>query len=301
MAALPIHPDYTPRGELRRNEPMARHTSWRVGGPVDTWYRPADLDDLSAFLASLPVETPVYWVGLGSNLLVRDGGIRGVVIATHGVLSRMERIGEHGLFAEAGVPCAKIARSCARWGLGAGEFFAGIPGTLGGALAMNAGAFGGETWSYVRAVETMDRAGMRRRHDRDAYEVGYRSARGPAGEWFISAELEFPAGRPTTQESIRELLVRRKATQPIGEPSCGSVFTNPPGDYAARLIQAAGLKGCRIGGAAVSLKHANFIINLGDASAADIETLVWHVAHEVERVHGVKLETEVRMLGETAT
>jgi UDP-N-acetylmuramate dehydrogenase len=300
MAALHLPPAYTPRGELRRNEPMARHTSWRVGGPADTWYRPADLDDLAGFLAALPAGAPVHWVGLGSNLLVRDGGIRGVVIATHGVLSRMERIGEHGLLAEAGVPCAKIARSCARWGLGAGEFFAGIPGTIGGALAMNAGAFGGETWSYVRAVETMDRIGVRRRRGRDEYETGYRSMCGPAGEWFIAAELEFPAGRPTTQESIRELLVRRKATQPIGEPSCGSVFTNPPGDYAARLIESAGLKGCRIGGAAVSPKHANFIINLGDASAGDIETLVWHVQAEVHRVHGVRLETEVRMLGEVA-
>ena len=301
MAALPLPPAYTLRGEIRRNEPMARHTSWRVGGPADTWYRPADLDDLAGFLASLSAGTTVHWVGLGSNLLVRDGGIRGVVIATHGVLSRMERHGELGLVAEAGVPCAKIARSCARWGLGAGEFFAGIPGTLGGALAMNAGAFGGETWRHVRAVETMDRAGVRRRRGRDEYQFGYRSVRGPVGEWFIAAELEFPAGRPTTQESIRELLVRRKATQPIGEPSCGSVFTNPQGDYAARLIEAAGLKGCRIGGAAVSVKHANFIINMGGASAADIETLIWHVAAEVERVHGVKLETEVRMLGEAAT
>jgi UDP-N-acetylmuramate dehydrogenase len=298
MAAMPMLPDFTPRGELKRAEPMARHTSWRVGGPVDTWYRPADLDDLAGFLASLPAGTAVHWVGLGSNLLVRDGGIRGVVIATHGVLSRMERHGELGLVAEAGVPCAKIARSCARWGLGAGEFFAGIPGTLGGALAMNAGAFGGETWQHVRAVETMDRAGVRRRRGRDEYQFGYRSVRGPAGEWFIAAELEFPAGRPTTQESIRALLVRRKATQPIGEPSCGSVFTNPPGDHAARLIEAAGLKGCRIGGAEVSPKHANFIINTGDASAADIEALVRHVAAEVERVHGVKLETEVRVLGE---
>jgi UDP-N-acetylmuramate dehydrogenase len=300
MAALRIPPAYQPRGELRRDEPMARHTSWRVGGPADTWYRPADLDDMAGFLAALPADEPVHLVGLGSNLLVRDGGIRGVVIGTHGVLSGMERHGERGLVAEAGVPCAKIARSCARWGLGAGEFFAGIPGTLGGALAMNAGAFGGETWDFVRAVETLDRTGVRRRRQRDEYTVGYRSVRGPADEWFVAAELEFPGGRPTTQASIRELLVKRNSTQPIGLPSCGSVFTNPPGDYAARLIEAAGLKGHRIGAAEVSPKHANFIINTGGATAADIEALMNHVAAEVARVHGVRLETEVRIVGEPA-
>ncbi|HUH00210.1 MAG TPA: UDP-N-acetylmuramate dehydrogenase [Gammaproteobacteria bacterium] len=293
-------PRHAPRGELKRDEPMARHTSWRAGGPADTWYRPADLDDLAGFLADLPPTVPVTWVGLGSNLLVRDGGLRGVVIATHGVLARMDRSGERGILAETGVPCAKIARSCARWGLGAGEFFAGIPGTLGGALAMNAGAFGGETWSYVRSVETLDRAGVRRRRARAEYRVGYRSVDGPPGEWFIAAELEFPAGRPTTQASIRELLVKRNATQPIGLPSCGSVFTNPPGDHAARLIEAAGLKGFRIGAAEVSPKHANFVINTGGATAADIEALIGHVAAEVARVHGVRLEAEVRIVGEPA-
>ena len=279
---------------------MARHTSWRVGGPADAWYRPADLEDLAEFLRALEPGTEVLWAGLGSNLLGRDGGFRGVVISTHGALSRMERDGERGIHAEAGVPCAKIARSCARWSLGAGEFFAGIPGTLGGALAMNAGAFGGETWDYVRSVETIDREGTRRWRAHEEYTVGYRRVEGPAGEWFVAARLVFPAGRPTTQASIRELLVKRKATQPIGEPSCGSVFTNPPGDHAARLIEAAGLKGCRIGGAQVSTLHANFIINTGGASAADIEALITHVTAEVERVHGIRLEAEVRIVGEPA-
>ncbi len=288
------------RGELRMDEPMSRHTSWRVGGPADLWYRPADLADLAEFLAALPPDTPVYWVGLGSNLLVRDAGIRGTVIGTHGVFARLERLGENRIYAEAGVPCAKIARRCAIWGLGAGEFFAGIPGTLGGALAMNAGAFGGETWNHVVAVETVDRAGVRHRRRPSEYEVGYRSVRGPGGEWFTAAELEFPTGRPTTQESIRDLLVRRKETQPIGEPSCGSVFRNPAGDYAARLIEAAGLKGRRIGGAQVSPKHANFIVNTGGATAADIEALIRLVGDEVERVHGVRLEPEVRVLGTRA-
>jgi UDP-N-acetylmuramate dehydrogenase len=285
------------RGELIRGEPMARHTSWRVGGPADLWYRPADREDLAAFVATLPKGTPITWVGLGSNLLVRDGGIRGAVIATHGVLSEMHRVGEQGLYVEAGVPCAKIARSCARWGLGAGEFFAGIPGTLGGALAMNAGAFGGETWRHVVAVETLDRAGRTHRREARQYRIGYRSVNGP-NEWFLAAELRFPVGRPTTQQSIRELLVRRKQTQPIGEPSCGSVFTNPPGDHAARLIEAAGLKGHSIGAARVSTMHANFIINTGGATAAEIESLIEHVATRVRLVHGVTLVPEVRVLGE---
>lgn len=300
MAAVRTGSDTGLRGELRRHEPMARHTSWRVGGPAESWYRPADLADLGEFLAGLPEDTPVHWVGLGSNLLVRDAGVRGVVIATHGVLSRLERLSDHRLYAEAGVPCAKIARRCALWGLGAGEFFAGIPGTLGGALAMNAGAFGGETWAHVAAVETMDRQGGRHRRRPSEFRVGYRSVEGPADEWFLAAELEFPEGRPTTQASIRDLLVRRKATQPIGEPSCGSVFRNPEGDYAARLIESAGLKGYRIGGAEVSEKHANFIINTGGATAADIEALIEHVGDEVARIHGVRLEHEVRILGDHA-
>jgi UDP-N-acetylmuramate dehydrogenase len=300
MAALRTGPRFEPRGELRRDGPVTRHPSWRVGGPADTWYQPADLEDLAGFLAALPPDTEVHMVGLGSNLLVRDGGIRGVVIGTHGVLAGMQRHGAEGIRAEAGVPCAKIARSCARWELGAGEFFAGIPGTLGGALAMNAGAFGGETWDHVRTVETIDRAGVLRRRSRAEYAIGYRSVRGPAQEWFVAAELGFPAGRPTTQASIRELLARRKATQPIGEPSCGSVFTNPPGDHAARLVESAGLKGYRIGGAQVSPMHANFIVNTGAATAADIEALMDHVAATVERVHGVRLENEVRVLGQSS-
>jgi UDP-N-acetylmuramate dehydrogenase len=287
-----------PAGRLMLNEPMSRHTSWRVGGPADRYYRPADIDDLSRFLAGLPEDEPVHWVGLGSNLLVRDAGIRGTVIATHRVLDGIERLGGNRVRAEAGVPCAKLARQCARWGLGQAEFFAGIPGTIGGALAMNAGAFGGETWRHVVAVEVMDRKGGRHRRLPSEFTVGYRSVRGPAPEWFIAAELEFETETAVDPEAIRKLLARRKATQPIGEPSCGSVFRNPPDDHAARLIEASGLKGYQIGGARVSDKHANFIINTGDATAADIEQLIDHVRTVVERLHGVRLQPEVRVLGE---
>lgn len=285
-------------GELMLDEPMSRHTSWRVGGPADRYYRPADIEDLSRFLAALPADEPVYWVGLGSNLLVRDGGVRGTIIGTHRVLNGIERLDETRVRVEAGVPCAKLARHCARWGLGQAEFFAGIPGTVGGALAMNAGAFGGETWRHVVAVEVIDRQGHCHRRRPSEFRIGYRSVQGPAAEWFLAAELAFEQEDSVDPDAIRKLLARRKATQPIGEPSCGSVFRNPPDDHAARLIEAAGLKGCSIGGARVSDKHANFIINTGDASAADIEQLIDHVRAVVERTHGVRLQTEVRVLGD---
>jgi UDP-N-acetylmuramate dehydrogenase len=285
------------RGKLLRNEPLARHTSWRVGGPADRYYKPADVDDLVAFLGTLPEDEPLLWIGLGSNLLVRDGGIRGTVIATHGVLDRLERLDDERVYAGSGVACAKLARRCAKWGLRTGEFFAGIPGTIGGALAMNAGAFGGETWNHVLAVDVVDRNGRRLHREPEEYLVGYRSVEGPPGEWFLGAEFGFAPGQ-AGQEEIRDILAKRKATQPIGLPSCGSVFRNPPGDHAARLIEAAGLKGLEFGGARVSEKHANFIISRDGATAADIERLILHVQQTVKDVHGVELIPEVRMAGE---
>ncbi len=288
-------------GRIRRDEPMSRHTSWHVGGPAEIYFTPADRAELAAFLRSLSPQTPVCWVGLGSNLLVRDGGIRGVVIGTQGVLDRIERVSESTVYGEAGVACARLARQCIRWGLGPAEFFAGIPGTLGGALAMNAGAFGGETWRHVVEVETIDRHGREHRRNADEYRVGYRQVEPPQPEeWFLAATLRFEK-RPTAHErEVQELLERRRATQPIGEWSCGSVFTNPPGDHAARLIDTAGLKGHAVGGASVSTKHANFIINHGSATSADIEALIRQVRETVERVHGVRLHPEVRIVGEAA-
>jgi UDP-N-acetylmuramate dehydrogenase len=286
------------RGRLRENEPMARHTSWRVGGPADRYYTPASIDDLRRFIASLPSDEPIFWVGLGSNLLVRDGGLRGTVICTHGMLAGLERLADGSVRAEAGVPCAKLARQCVRWGLGSAEFFAGIPGTVGGALAMNAGAFGGETWAHVLFVETVDRKGVLHRRDKDAYDISYRSVRGPGEEWFLAATFRFREDAKASTADIKALLARRKASQPIGLPSCGSVFRNPPGDHAARLIESAGLKGRRIGGAEVSEKHANFIINTGGASALDIERLIDFVRDTVEQVHGIRLQPEVRVIGE---
>jgi UDP-N-acetylmuramate dehydrogenase len=296
MNALALPPDFDAR--VLRNEPMSKHTSWHVGGPADVFFTPRDRDDTSLFLAQLDPQTPVMWIGLGSNLLVRDGGIRGAVIDTHGVFDELERVNDNEVWCGSGVACAKLAKQCIKWGLGPAEFFAGIPGTLGGALAMNAGAFGGETWKHVRSVVTLDRRGERHERDASEYTVGYRHVSGPASEWFLGARLRFELKPGVSNDDIRVLLARRKATQPIGEWSCGSVFTNPAGDHAARLIDSAGLKGMRIGGARVSEMHANFIVNDGSASAADIEQLIRHVQQVVEQKHGVKLQTEVRIVGE---
>jgi len=289
--------DLEVQGEIRFNEPMSRHTSWRVGGPAEIFFVPASIDDLASFLAELDSDTPLFWHGVGSNLLVRDAGLPGVVISASKMLKHIERVGNRQVRAGAGVPCTVLARQCVRWQLGPSEFFAGIPGTVGGALAMNAGAHGGETWERVASVQTIDRSGVVRQRGPDEYTVAYRSVKGPAKEWFLEAVFEFDPDIKPSVEAMKSMLDRRRDTQPLGLPSCGSVFRNPPGDYSARLIEAAGLKGSRIGGAEVSMKHANFIINRDDATASDIEHLIEHVQQTVLDVHGIKLVHEVRIVG----
>jgi UDP-N-acetylmuramate dehydrogenase len=293
-----LSPEYSAR--ILRDVPMAKHSSWHAGGTADICFTPRDALDLAAFLRQLPPEIPLLWVGLGSNLLVRDGGFRGAVVLTHGALAALHRQSLQRLYVEAGVPCARIARQCVKWGLGPAEFFAGIPGTVGGALAMNAGAWGGETWNHVIDVDTLDRQGVRHTRQRAEFEVGYRHVQGPANEWFLAARLEFERKPGVNEASIKELLEQRRKTQPIGAWSCGSVFTNPPGDHAARLIDTAGLKGFRIGDASVSEKHANFIINHGNATATEIEAVIRHVQRTVEAVHHITLQPEVRIVGEPA-
>ena len=283
---------------LRQAEPMARHTSWRAGGVADTWFRPADRAELLAFMSELEPGTPLHWVGLGSNLLVRDGGIRGVVVAVQDALSNIEDMGNGRVAAGAGVACTILSRYCVRRQLGPAEFFAGIPGTVGGALAMNAGAFGGETWQQVESVEVVDRHGEVHTRTPDEYTVAYRQVDGPKDEWFLGARFKFSEHYDTSMDKVRTLVNERREKQPLGLPSCGSVFRNPPGDHAARLIESAGLKGCAIGGAVVSEKHANFIINQGDASAADIEGLILHVQQVVSATHGIRLTPEVHIIGE---
>ncbi|RME34002.1 MAG: UDP-N-acetylmuramate dehydrogenase [Gammaproteobacteria bacterium] len=287
------------RGRLLHDEPLSRHTSWRVGGPADRYYEPADLEDLALFLRGLPPEEPLLWLGLGSNLLVRDGGVRGTVIATAGVLGGMRILADGTVEAGCGLACAQLARRCAREGRGGLEFMAGIPGTVGGALRLNAGAHGGETWQRVIEVELIDRSGERQRRPGTSFEVGYREVALPQGQWFVTAWLRTdPRPREEGEAMIRELLARRGSSQPMGRPSCGSVFRNPPGDHAARLIESCGLKGLRRGGAEVSTRHANFIINRGDATAADIEALIHEVRRRVREGTGIELVPEVHIVGE---
>lgn len=307
------------RGELKHNEPMARHVSWRAGGAADRAYYPADLADLREFLGSLPAAEPLYFVGLGSNLLVRDGGLRGTVVFTHQALQQL-RVAETGrdeVYAEAGVASPKVARFAALQNLAGAEFLAGIPGTVGGALAMNAGCYGGETWNIVAHAHTVDRTGAVRVRSPEDYEITYRHVRlkvegasrkdetGTNGvldsseEWFVAATFRLQAGSSEmSRNKIRGLLSARIASQPLNRPNAGSVFRNPSGDYAARLIEACGLKGHVIGGAIISPKHANFIVNIGNASAADIETLIDTAQAAVRREFGVDLEREVRIIGE---
>lgn len=305
------------RGELVFHADMSRHVSWRAGGVADRLYVPADLEDLALFLRSLEADEPLCFVGLGSNLLVRDGGFRGTVILLHKALNALslesrrrgtpwEEIdtGRKGvIYAEAGVASPKVARFAASHDLVNAEFLAGIPGTIGGALAMNAGCYGHETWEFVSQVLTINRAGEVTRRSPKEFQTGYRhvSALEQRDEWFAAAWFMFPRGDgQAAREEIRRLLEKRIASQPLNLPNAGSVFRNPPGDFAARLIESCGLKGHRVGGAQVSEKHANFIVNLGTASAADIETLIETVRARVRERTGIELIREVRIVGEPA-
>ena len=291
------------RGTLTRNASLARHTSWRAGGRADLAYVPADRDDLAQFVRSLPPSTPLTVLGLGSNVLVRDGGIRGAVVLLHDPGAALA-VADGLVYADAGVASPKLARFAAMHACGEAEFLAGIPGTVGGALAMNAGCYGGETWRHVARVETLGRDGVFRVRTPADYAVGYRSVRRLDGaaldETFTAAWFRFPQGDvATARAQIKSLLARRIATQPLALPNAGSVFRNPPGDHAARLIESCGLKGFAVGDAHVSTLHANFIVNPERrARAADIERLIEHVRSVVHAKTGIELVPEVRILGE---
>ena len=287
------------RGTLRRDESMAKHVSWRAGGRARSFYIPAGVADLCAFLATLPAEEPILFVGLGSNLLVRDGGFAGTVIFTHHALMGIV-VEDAGFRAHAGVPSPHLARFVARHGGAGAEWLAGVPGTVGGALAMNAGCYGGETWNHVVSVETVDRSGALHQRTAKDFEIGYRHVRALAArdEWFVSGLFRFEEGvEAVAMARIRDLLSKRVASQPLNQPNAGSVFRTPEGDHAARLIESIGLKGFTIGGAQVSTKHSNFIVNLGSATAADIEAVVDHVQAEVLAKTGIELIREVRIVG----
>ncbi|PKM13348.1 MAG: UDP-N-acetylenolpyruvoylglucosamine reductase [Gammaproteobacteria bacterium HGW-Gammaproteobacteria-3] len=291
--------DAAVKGRLLLRENLAKYTSWRVGGACDRMFIPEDKQDLIDFMRLLPAGEPLFWLGLGSNLLVRDGGLRATVINTRNRLKVMRLLNADEVYVEVGVPCARVARFCGEQGLVGAEFLAGIPGTVGGALKMNAGAFAGETWTIVESVEMIDSTGAVIGRRPDEFSVTYRSVEGRDNEWFLSAILKLsPGDTIVSQQKIKQLLARRNQTQPTHQPSCGSVFKNPQGDYAARLIEVCGLKGYAIGGAEVSEKHANFIVNTGHATAADIEALIDYVQDTVAKQQGVNLVTEVCRVGE---
>jgi len=293
------------RGELRLGEPMARHTSWRAGGAAARLYIPADLEDLASFLRQLPRGEPLLFVGLGSNLLVRDGGYRGTVVLTHSAAKRPELLLGR-VYAEAGVASPKVARFAARNNLEGAEFLAGVPGSVGGALAMNAGCYGGETWDVVDRALTIDRGGELRSREKSEFEISYRHCELREGgrigtdEWFVAAYFKLREGDgERSRAKIKDYLSRRVASQPLSLPNAGSVFRNPIGDHAARLIESSGLKGLERGGARVSEKHANFIVNpKGAAHAADIEWLIDTVRDKVFDQTGVELRPEVRIIGD---
>lgn len=288
-----------PASQLLVNEPLTRYNSWRVGGVADSVYLPANLADLSNFLQSLPTHEPVHFIGLGSNLLVRDGGVRGTVVVMHNALTALH-MEEDLLYADAGVTCAKLAKYSAKNGKQGAEFMAGIPGTVGGALAMNAGCHGGETWDIVEKVSTIDARGHLNTRDAKSYVASYRHVQMPvANEWFTGAWFKLEDGSVSeSEQKIKQLLAKRLATQPLNLPNAGSTFRNPEGDYAARLIEACGLKGHTIGGAQVSEKHANFIVNIGNATAKDIEQIIALMRNTVKQKFGIELQQEVRVIGE---
>ncbi|MDR3393598.1 MAG: UDP-N-acetylmuramate dehydrogenase [Parasulfuritortus sp.] len=297
------------RGTLATDVDMSRYVSWRAGGKAERVYTPADMDDLRAFLTTLPEAEPINFIGLGSNLLVRDGGVRGTVVYLHGVINQIRLDGPQDnarttfgmVYAEAGVASPKVARFAAKHNLVGAEFLAGIPGTVGGALAMNAGCYGHETWGHVSQVLTVNRRGELKRRSPREFRVGYRHVEPDTArkEWFVAAWfiLEHGDGQASRRE-ITRLLKQRIASQPLQLPNAGSVFRNPTGDHAARLIESCGLKGMQIGGAQVSEKHANFIVNRGGASAADIENLIDTVERTVLEKTGIHLQREVRIIGE---
>lgn len=300
MSSLSFPPLMKMRGQLLENEPLARYTSWRTGGPADYLYIPADLDDLSHFLRALPATIPLTWLGLGSNTLIRDEGVEGVVVLTQGALNQLSKIDEQKVRAEAGISAAQLARYTARLGSTGLEFMAGIPGTVGGALAMNAGCFGGETWRFVQAVETINREGQIKIRPLTDFTVHYRHVVRPEGEWFVAGHFALqPGDKEKSLSDIRALLEKRNHSQPTGTANCGSVFRNPTGTYAGKLIETCGLKGKKVGGALVSEKHANFIINDDHATSADILLLIAEIHAIVLQKTGVRLIPEVCIIGRT--
>jgi UDP-N-acetylmuramate dehydrogenase len=291
------------RGRVLLDQPLAPFTWLRVGGPAEVLFLPADEDDLSVFLGDLPVEVPVTVLGVGSNVIVRDGGIEGVVVRLGGRAFGDIHLeaGNGRLVAGAGVPDALVARAAAKAGMAGLEFYAGIPGSVGGALAMNAGCYGVETADVLVLGWGVDRGGERRILARTEFGFAYRRSHAPADIIWTGAIFEGRPDDPATIDArIDAISRRREETQPIREKTGGSTFKNPPGRSAWRLVDEAGWRGKENGAAMFSPLHANFLINTGGASAADLEGLGEAVRADVAAKFGIELEWEIRRIGRQA-
>jgi len=289
------------RGTLLFNAPLANFTTWKVGGPADKIFFPLDLLDLSLFLKTVPPKEEILWLGCGSNILVRDGGLRGTVIIVNNYINNCNLIAENTVYAGAGCLSSTLAYFCLKHNLTGLEFLAGIPGTVGGALYMNAGAYGGQTWDYVEKVATIDRAGNEIIRNKNEYNIGYRTIVMPKPEWFTAGFFTLKTGeQKKSQEHINFMLDSRKNNHPLEYPNAGSVFRNPQNNIARNLIAASGLTGLQIGGAQISPKHTNFIITHPGACAADIEKLISHTQEIVYQKQNIRLETEVKIVGGAA-
>ena len=280
------------------DESMVKHTSWGIGGCADLFYSPKSREDLVSFLSSIDPNLPITWIGKGTNILVRDGGIRGVVISTKSFLKKIEKTSEYLYKVEAGVACVELALFCQKNGIGPAAFFSGIPGSIGGALTMNAGSFGMETWDLVKEVEVINEKGDISFIEKESFDIAYRTVTFPFRLWFLSCSMFLSRDEETTKDNLIDLRNQRIKTQPLSEDTCGSVFKNPPGNFAGALIEGSGLKGFKIGSASISEQHANFIVNEGGATARDIENLINHTRQVVKKNYDIDLQPEVRIMGE---
>ena len=286
--------------KIHHNVGLKDFNSWRVGGIARNFYICTDKNILSAHIKSKLMEYPLYFIGLGSNTLFRDGLIKGTIVLMSKAMGNIVQQPPY-FYADAGISCSKLAKFVAKSGHKESAFLAGIPGSVGGALAMNAGCYGSETWDFISKVLLIDLNGNQFTRYKEEFDVGYRKVVNKKGlnEYFLGAWFVFPGGeKETAQTAIKDLLRNRKDTQPLEWPTAGSTFRNPPNNYAAKLIEDCDLKGHCIGGAQVSNKHANFIINIGNATALDIERLIEHIKKRVFEVKNITLETEIRFIGE---
>ncbi len=287
-------------GTLLEHEPMARHTTLMVGGAARWFFRPHDRASMIASMQLLPAGIAMLPLGRGSNMLISDAGFDGIVID----LGQLNRVAIDGcrLTTEAGARMSRVARQCAEHGLTGCEFMATVPGDVGGGVAMNAGCFAQQVSDTLSSIEVLLPSGEVQKITADALNIRYRHSDLPSGSLILSASFDLRTDHPEQiRERIRSMRMRRSATQPLSQPNCGSVFKNPAGDHAARLIEAAGLKGFSIGGARFSDQHANFIVNEGDASCADIVALIEHAQSLVQQQSGIELEPEVRVIADSDT